>query len=115
MSLRGYAIDWHGRCPYCGVTLTDGDVEAPTKASKDHMVPQRCGGQIHRNLVYSCLLCNRDKHHLSLLEWRVVKLMRRQSPFFAWDVDVPGVLWRWLIFNVYLSGSLSKLLILSRF
>lgn len=95
MSVRGYAMNWHGRCPYCGVKLTDDeDREKVTQRSKDHIVPQRCGGQIHRNLVYSCLGCNRDKHHLSLLEWRVVKLLRLQSPLFAWDADVPGVLWR---------------------
>lgn len=115
MSLRGYAIDWHGCCPYCGCKLTEfkGDDadEAGTERSKDHMVPQRVGGQVHRNLVWACIACNRDKHHLSLLEWRVVRAMRGQSPFFSWDIDVPVLLWRWMIFNVYLSGSLSKLLI----
>ncbi len=114
MSVRGYAIDWHGRCPYCGVRLTDDENrEAITQRSKDHIIPQRCGGQIHRNLVYACLGCNRDKHHLSLLEWRVVRAMRGQSPLLAWDRDLPGVFWKWLIFNVYYSGSLSKLLILN--
>ena len=114
MSLRGYATDWHGRCPYCGVRLTVDDREAITQRSKDHIIPRRCGGQTtHRNLVYACLGCNRDKHHLSLLEWRVVRAMRLQSPVLAWDRDLPGVLWKWLIFNVYYSGSLSKLLILN--
>lgn len=99
MSVRGYAINWRGCCPYCGVKLTDDDPEAITQRSKDHIVPQRCGGQIHRNLVYACLGCNRDKHHLSLLEWRVVRAMRGQSPLLAWDRDLPGVLWRELLWR----------------
>ena len=95
MSVRGYAIDWHGRCPYCGVRLTDDENrEAITQRSKDHIIPQRCGGQIHRNLVYACLGCNRDKHHLSLLEWRVVRLIRLQSPVLAWDTDWLAIVWR---------------------
>ena len=101
MSVRGYAINWHGRCPYCGVRLTDDKNPVATQRSRDHIVPQRSGGQIHRNLVYACLACNRDKHHLSLLEWRVVRAMRLQSPVFAWDIDVPVLLWRWLYSNVH--------------
>lgn len=100
MSLRGYAIDWHGRCPYCGVTLTGhAEPEQPTQASKDHIVPQRTGGQIHRNLVWACITCNRDKHHLSLLEWRVVRAMRGQSPLLAWDWGWPAIIWRELLWR----------------
>lgn len=53
------------------------------------------------NLVYACLGCNRDKHHLSLLEWRVVRAMRGLNPFFAWDADIPGIVWRWLVCSTF--------------
>lgn len=106
MSIRGYAIDWYGRCPYCGCTLTTNDELKPTHRGKDHIVPQRNGGQIHHNLVYTCADCNNEKNHLTLFEWRLVRLARRQSPFFAWDVDIPGQLWRWIYLNVYLFGRL---------
>src|SRR5258707_261606 len=97
MSLRAYAIDWHGHCPYCGVTLTtggDGVTDPPTQRSKDHIVPQCRGGRIYQNIVWVCLRCNGDKHHLTLLEWRAVRVLRGLSPFLAWDRDWPAILWR---------------------
>ena len=100
MSVRGYAIDWYECCPYCGIGLTDHslddtDVEADTQRSKDHMVPQRVGGRTHGNLVWACLKCNRDKHHLTMLEWRVIRTMRGQGFLLAWDWDIPLTVWRW--------------------
>lgn len=65
-------------CPYCGtlMTLMD-DVQVLTSETLDHIVPKCKGGTA---TVIVCQRCNRDKHHLSLSEWRAVLTVRRRRP-----------------------------------
>lgn len=99
MSVHGEAIDWHGRCPYCNCKMNS-TVMHPRQRTKDHIVPEYRGGQTLGNLIFACHTCNEDKGLLTLLEWRVIRLMRGRSPFLAWDRDWPGVVWRELKFHV---------------
>lgn len=65
-------------CPYCGVlmTMSDGNPNVLTSESEDHIVPKCRGG---RATIVVCIACNRDKHHLSLNEYRAVLCVRRRT------------------------------------
>lgn len=65
------------------MTLMD-DVQVLTSETLDHIVPKCKGGTA---TVIVCQRCNRDKHHLSLSEWRAVLTVRRRIPhvfYYEW-------------------------------
>ena len=79
VKLAGRAADFISKpCPYCGtpMTMTDGNPNVLTSESEDHIVPRCKGG---RATIIVCVACNRDKHHLSLSEYRAVLCVRRRT------------------------------------
>lgn len=66
-------------CAYCGITMTLNTQETQgnvTNETRDHITPRCKGGTI---TVACCEGCNRDKHHLSLSEYRAVLCVRRRT------------------------------------
>lgn len=52
----GEAQNW--RCAYCG-TPVEPEHDHPRRATLDHVIPKRHGGQNHKgNLVVACHTCN---------------------------------------------------------
>lgn len=92
-------------CAYCGITMTLNTQETQgnvTNETKDHITPRCKGGVI---TVACCEGCNRDKHHLSMNEWRCVLMFRRRRPvvFYFERIAAQNAL-------VNLSSLLSRLL-----
>lgn len=67
-------------CVYCGTTMTllqQSDLNNLSGETADHIFPRSKGGHA---TVKCCVACNRDKHHLTIAEWRAVISLRRRRP-----------------------------------
>ncbi|MBF0178656.1 MAG: HNH endonuclease [Magnetococcales bacterium] len=54
-----------GGCHYCGLRVP------PAELTLDHVVPLIRGGRTTRgNCVPACMECNREKRHLSSMQWQ---------------------------------------------
>lgn len=66
-----------GDCWYCGCDMRSTG-NAPNRATTDHQLPRSRGGfSATDNMVKCCKLCNNDKGHLTLEEYRLVLALRR--------------------------------------
>lgn len=76
-------------CVYCGVLMTPCTPETQgrrwTNETKDHIVPRCKGGTV---VVPCCEGCNRDKHHLTIDEWRCVLMFRMKRPILFYHFEL---------------------------
>ena len=78
-----------GQCFYCGTVLVAVG-NSPNRRTTDHLVPKSRGGDVGvHNLRDACKLCNNDKGHLDVEEYRLVMAYRRG---ILRGTDVPSLM-----------------------